>query len=177
LFFLFFTFPGRFMKSLILVRHAKSSWDDPSQSDYDRPLNDRGRKDAPMMAKRLVAKGIRSDALVSSPAIRAFTTAQAFAAAMDIPKHLLHTAGPLYMAGPADFFRVIASLDDGVGTAALFSHNPGITDFANLLGVARIDHFPTCSVLGIHADTAHWKDFETARKSFWFFDFPKNQGG
>jgi phosphohistidine phosphatase len=164
------------MKSLILVRHAKSSWDDPSMSDYDRPLNDRGRKDAPMMAKRLAAKGIRPDVLVSSPAKRAFTTAQAFAAEMDIPKKQVHTAEALYMAGPGDFLQVISTLDDTVGTAVLFSHNPGITDFANLLGVARIDNFPTCAVMGIHADTAHWKDIGTASKSFWFFDFPKNPG-
>jgi phosphohistidine phosphatase len=80
------------------------------------------------------------------------------------------------MAAPGDFLRVISSLDDTVGTAVVFSHNPGITDFANLLGVARIDHFPTCAMMGIHADTVHWKDIGTAGKSFWFFDFPKNPG-
>lgn len=164
------------MKSLILVRHAKSSWDDPALSDYDRPLNDRGRKDAPMMARRLLSKGIRPDILVSSPARRALTTAHAFAAEMDIPLHQIQTAEALYMAGPGDFLRVITTLDDAVGTAAVFSHNPGITDFANLLGVARIDHFPTCAVFGIHIDTSHWKDIGNAGKSFWFFDFPKNPG-
>jgi phosphohistidine phosphatase len=160
------------MKSLLLVRHAKSSWDDPTQTDIERPLNERGRKDAPMMARRLVAKGIHPDKLVSSPARRAFTTAEAYAAVLDIPKSLSQAAS-LYMASPVDFLRVIESLDDASDVVALFSHNPGITDFANLLGVLRIDHFPTCAVLGVRADTTHWKDFATAKKSFWFFDYPK----
>jgi phosphohistidine phosphatase len=164
------------MKSLILVRHAKSSWDDPALSDFDRPLNERGRKDAPVMAKRLAATGIRPDLLVSSTARRALKTAEAFAAELDIPKQLVQQTESLYMAGPADFYRVIASLDDSAQTVALFSHNPGITDFANMLDVARIDHFPTCAVFGVRTDTRHWKDFESARKSFWFFDFPKKPG-
>lgn len=161
------------MKSLILVRHAKSSWDDSSLSDYDRPLNERGKKDAPAMAKRLAHKGIRPELLVSSPARRAVQTAEAFAAGLEIPKQAIRQAESLYMAGPLDFFKVIASLDHEAQTAALFSHNPGITDFANLLDVARIDHFPTCAVFGVRADIKHWKDFEKGAKSFWFFDYPK----
>lgn len=164
------------MKSLILVRHAKSSWDDPSLSDFDRPLNERGRKDAPAMAKRLAHKGILPDILVTSPARRALKTAEAFAAELDIPRQSIIPVESLYMASPMDFLRVVTGLSDLAQTVALFSHNPGITDFANTLDTARIDHFPTCAVLGIHADITHWKDFQTAKKTFWFFDYPKNPG-
>lgn len=163
------------MKKLLLVRHAKSSWNEPSQSDFDRPLNDRGHKDAPRMAKRLLKENISIDAFVSSPAVRALTTAEYFAEAYDVKKKKVIQEPSLYLAEPKVFFNIISKLDDDYKTVAIFSHNPGISEFVNQLGVARVDDMPTCAIFGVQADVKSWKDFESAEKKFWLFDYPKNE--
>jgi len=162
------------MKTLILVRHAKSSWGDFTLPDFDRPLNERGKHDAPMMAKRLLEKGVKIDALVSSPAKRAKRTAQAFADVLGINKDQIIFREKLYLAGVEEFFNVIDQLDESIKNAAIFSHNPGITVFANMLQVAVIDEMPTCSIFAITTSVEKWSDFRKAKKEFWFFDFPKN---
>lgn len=162
------------MKTLILVRHAKSSWGDFTLPDFDRPLNERGKHDAPMMAKRLLEKGVKIDALVSSPAKRAKRTAQAFADVLGINKDQIIFREKLYLAGVEEFFNVIDQLDESIKNAAIFSHNPGITVFANMLQVAVIDEMPTCSIFAITTSAEKWSDFRKAKKEFWFFDFPKN---
>src|SRR6478609_4431972 len=119
-------------KSLIIVRHAKSSWDDVTQKDFDRPLNDRGKRDAPAMAKRMhKEKDIQLDAIISSPAKRAFTTAKFFADEFDIKKKNIIEWPELYEASLNKFYTAVLGLDDDYTSVALFSHNPGITAFAN----------------------------------------------
>ena len=162
------------MKSLLLIRHAKSSWDSPTLQDFDRPLNDRGLKDAPMMAERLLSKKIHIDGWVSSTAKRAFSTAKLFAEVYNTDAQHISTYQALYHAPPVIFEQVIAQLNDDWQTAAIFSHNPGITEFANQLGVARIDNMPTCSVFGVHFLCNHWKDALSSEIRFWLFDYPKN---
>ena len=162
------------MKQLILVRHAKSDWGDASLSDFDRPLNERGKKDAPAMAKRLADKKIKVDAIISSTAKRAAKTANAFIDALDIKKKHAFFTDELYLASPDTFYKVIAGIDDEYESIALFSHNEGITYFANQLTDARIDNIPTCGVFAVKADCNHWKDFRDAKKEFWFFDYPKS---
>lgn len=159
------------MKSLLLVRHAKSSWDDPSMSDFDRPLNERGKKNAPEMAIRLHDRGIRIDLLISSPARRARQTAKAFQKILAIEK--LELRDELYLPASHVFSSVIRSIPDTVSTAALFSHNPGITEFANLLSSTRIDNMPTASVFAVQSDVNEWREFSNANTRFWFFDYPK----
>jgi phosphohistidine phosphatase len=161
------------MKTLLLVRHAKSSWDDPSMNDIDRPLNDRGKKDAPEMAKRLADKKIKIDALVSSPAKRAKQTCKHFAKEFDLKKKNITIEQRLYEAGPDNFSEVVEDLKNKWDAVAIFSHNPGITYFANSLTETHIDDMPTCSVFAIRIDIDKWKDFKTAKKEFWFFDYPK----
>lgn len=158
----------------MIVRHAKSSWDDLDQKDIDRPLNDRGNRDAPMMAKRLVKNKHKIDLLVSSPAKRAMATARYFAEELDIKKKKIIEEKALYEASVRNFYDVVSKLDDDEDTVALFSHNPGITDFANQLGNTRLDNMPTCSIFAVECDIKHWKDFKDAEKQFLFFDFPKN---
>ena len=162
------------MKHLLLVRHAKSSWNNTSLSDFDRPLNDRGMHDAPMMAKRLIARKISIDQLVSSTANRALNTATLFAKELGIKQHDIVKVPMLYHASPDTFDTVIADLPDEHDTIALFSHNPGITAFVNQQKVAMVDNMPTCGVFGVHALADSWKDFAAAEKRFWFFDYPKN---
>lgn len=161
------------MKVLILVRHAKSDWGNPGLSDFDRPLNERGKKDAPAMAKRLAEKKISIDAIVSSPAKRAAKTAKAFAEELGIKKKHFECKEALYLAAPSVFYDVVEKLDDDYGTVALFSHNEGITDFANQLTDTRIDNIPTCGVFAVKARCDKWADFRNADKEFWFFDYPK----
>lgn len=161
------------MKELLLVRHAKSSWNTAAQKDFDRPLNDRGHGDAPMMAKRLLKAGISIDAFITSTAVRARTTAEYFREVYDAKKKSLVLQPDLYLAGVPVFKKIISSLPADLKTVAVFSHNPGITDFANELCQTHVDDMPTCSIFAVKAAINDWSDFEAAEKSFWFFDYPK----
>ena len=163
------------MKSLLLIRHAKSSWADFSIKDFDRPLNDRGKKDAPDMAKRLLDKDITIDAFIASPAKRARKTAELFAKEYKAEKSSIIFFDELYLATASLFSHVISKTDDRFNTIAVFSHNEGITDFANSLTDTRIDDIPTCGIFAIKIKTKHWKDFLEAEKEFWFFDSPKKE--
>ena len=165
------------MKTLLLVRHAKSSWDTPGMKDFDRPLNERGKGDAPEMAKRVKDKGINIDLLVSSPAKRAKKTAQYFAEVFGEKKGEIKLVDELYLAAPAAFIKTIQSLDDHSSSVAMFAHNPGITEFASSLSNVRVDDMPTCAVYAVQAEVSHWKEFMQAEKKFLFFDYPKNPIG
>jgi phosphohistidine phosphatase len=160
------------MKSLLLVRHAKSSWDF-NVEDFDRPLNDRGNKNAVEMAKRLLKKDIKIDAFVSSPALRALSTAVHFVDEYGKKVKNIITVPSLYEAASETFFTVIEEFDNDFKTAAVFSHNPGITDFANRLTTTSVDDMPTCAIFAVKADIKKWKDFRNAEREFWFFDYPK----
>ena len=161
------------MKTLILVRHAKSSWDDLGLNDFDRPLNDRGKKDAPVMAERLSNKKVEIDAFISSPAKRAARTARIFAKEFKTKKDDIIYKTELYLASENIFYDVITKAADEFETIAVFSHNPGITDFANDLTEIKIDNIPTCGVFAVKIDSKHWSDIKEAKKEFWFFDYPK----
>ena len=164
------------MKQLLIIRHAKSSWDTSILKDFDRPLNERGLKDAPAMAKRLLERKIFINSFISSTAKRAFTTATFFYERYK--KAGYKTTGvigieELYLAPPKVFESIICNVNDALNTVAIFAHNPGITEFANELTNTRIDEMPTCSVFAVKIETDSWKDFADAKKSFWFFDCPK----
>jgi phosphohistidine phosphatase len=165
------------MKTLIAVRHAKSSWDAINQKDFDRTLNERGKKDAPEMAQRLKEKGITIDLFVSSPAKRAKKTAKYFAEAFKQEKDDILLVDELYEASLETFYNVIQRLDNKHDAVVLFSHNPGITDFVNSLTDVRTDNMPTCGLFAVSADTDDWAAFRDSRKQFLFFDFPKNAAG
>jgi phosphohistidine phosphatase len=161
------------MKELLLIRHAKSSWDDPLQNDIDRPLNKRGKKDAPVMAERLLDKKIKIDAFITSPAERALGTCLYFAKAYEVKKKEIIQVNELYNANVENFYKVISEADDSFDSIALFSHNPGITEFANELTDVHVDDMPTCSIFGVRADIEKWNEFTEGEKLFWFFDYPK----
>jgi phosphohistidine phosphatase len=163
------------MKSLLLIRHAKSSWDNPMQNDFDRPLNARGLKDAPKMAERLLKRKIKIDAFISSPAVRAKQTCSFFMQAYKADESKMQLQSQLYLAVPDIFLQTVLDIRDSVSCAAIFSHNDGITEFANTLTTTIIDNMPTCSVFAVRADIANWKDFAEAEKEYWFFDYPKLQ--
>lgn len=161
------------MKTLILVRHAKSDWKAAYEDDFDRPLNERGKRDALNMAEHVHQKGIRIRQIVTSPARRARKTARAFSDRYEKEGVPTYEVPELYLADAIDISRVVKNLPDEADTVALFGHNPGITVYANAQGVVTIDEMPTCSVLALTAETAHWSGFDKAAKKFLFFDRPR----
>ncbi|HVK96782.1 MAG TPA: histidine phosphatase family protein, partial [Flavisolibacter sp.] len=165
------------MKTLILIRHAKSSWDEIGLSDAERPLNERGKKDAPEMGKRLKKKELKIDLFLSSPAKRARRTARLIAEEFNLKKDEIVLEEKLYGAGISTFSEVVSNIDDKYDTAALFSHNPGITDYVNTLTSVRVDNMPTAAMYAVQADVESWKEFKDAEKKFLFFDYPKNPLG
>jgi len=165
------------MKTLIAVRHAKSSWDSISQNDFERTLNDRGKKDAPEMAERLKEKGLKVDLFVSSPAKRAHKTAKYFAEAFKAGKEDIMLVEQLYEAPLETFYDVIRRLNNKHEVVALFAHNPGLTSFVNTLTEVRTDNMPTCSLFAVQADTDDWSTFKESSKKFLFYDYPKNPLG
>lgn len=162
------------MKQLFIIRHAKSDqsfWG----NDFERPLNERGRSDAPVMAKRLLDKKYTIDALVCSPAVRAKKTAELFAETLKIPAAEIRYISALYQATVPVFYDVVAGLPNELNSVAIFSHNPGITDFVNSLAAGTgVDNMPTCAIFAVSADVANWAHFKSGKKEFLCFDFPKN---
>ncbi len=162
------------MRSVLFIRHAKSNWDDRTLSDFDRPLSDRGKKDAPEMASRLINRKIPLDSFISSPAKRARKTADFFIDTYGALKSNVLLKAELYLPSTDAFYDVIEGIDDRFRHLALFSHNPGITHFVNqLTREITIDHMPTCGIFAIKTDLSHWTDFRKAPKQFWFLDYPK----
>ncbi len=141
--------------------------------DFDRPLNERGKADAPRMAQRLREKRISIDHFISSSARRARKTAVAFAKEYGVKKDDVQLVDELYEAVVPVFYDVVGKLNDDSKAVALFSHNPGITDFANDLTNTRIDNIPTCGIFCVEAACNSWALFREAPKTFLFFDYPR----
>ncbi|HYG51129.1 MAG TPA: histidine phosphatase family protein [Flavobacteriales bacterium] len=161
------------MLTLFLVRHAKSSWANPGQADFDRPLNDRGEKNAPFMGKKLVEKGENPQLLVSSTAKRAFTTAKYIAKELGYEKEKIVKRDELYHATVSTWLREVSALDSKHKTVMMFGHNNGITEFANYLCDAGIDNIPTCGIVKVKFDFDDWKMVSKGAGELVYFDFPK----
>ena len=162
------------MKRLILVRHAKSSWATPGQDDIDRPLNERGLRNAPDMARRLSERGQAPALVIASPARRALTTARLMAAKFGIAEADVIIEPSLYEASVETWLRVIAALPAGAGSVLMVGHNPTLTELVNQLCHAlQIDNVPTCGVLCLDYDARSWKSVPESRPVDWSFDYPK----
>jgi phosphohistidine phosphatase len=160
------------MKTLFLVRHAKSSRDDPSLADRERPLNDRGMREAPAMGQRLARRDVKPDLLVSSPARRALTTAQLFADALGCDRDGIVLADRLYASSPDELLAVIRALDDGLDRVMLFGHNPEFSELAHRLA-SEIDAMTTSAVAEFQFDTTTWSDVGRVAPAKSVLDFPK----
>lgn len=166
------------MKILYLLRHAKSSWADSGLSDRQRPLNARGQHDAPMMGERFAARGEVASRVISSPAVRAMTTARMFSEACGYDVSTIDSAENLYFLGSGSIEEVITSQDDSVDALMLVFHNPDITYFANSIGDnLRIDNVPTAGLLRLECDVERWQDWSRASTRFDYFDYPRNLSG
>ncbi len=161
------------MKTLFLIRHAKSSWSDPQLADYHRPLNPRGERDAPFMARLLHAKAGRVDLIVSSPAKRAITTARYFARTMGIADEAIQQYEKIYEAYPEEVLEVIGGLDDAVQSVLVFGHNPAFTSLANRFGGEYIPNVPTCGIVKIEATVDQWRAFNSESAQRTAFYYPK----
>jgi phosphohistidine phosphatase len=161
------------MKTLYLVRHAKSSWDNPEISDFERPLNDRGRSAAPKMAQYLINKGIKPQLLVSSPATRAIGTALIFADKFGIAQKNILSIPNIYNSNNIELMEVIRELDDKYDSIMLFGHDTSITVVTEELSNQRFLHFPTCGAAGIKLNINSWKEVVDGCGTLAFFYFPK----
>jgi phosphohistidine phosphatase len=162
------------MKTVLIIRHAKSGWDNTAHTDFERTLADNGISDAEIMARRLIERGIKIDSFVSSPARRAQQTAAIFMSEYKANEENLLLLPSLYEASVKHFYEAIVTFNDEDSTVALFAHNPGITDFVNSTGCSQIYNMPACAVFGLAINADHWKEFENAKKEFLFFDYPQN---
>lgn len=161
------------MKTLTLVRHAKSSWKDTSLSDRKRPLNRRGQRDAPVMGKRIAKHGIRPSLIVSSPATRAWTTAKIVASEIGYPTEFLQREDDLYLASLNDILDVIAAQDNGFNHLMVVGHNPGLTDMTNFLSPGLTHNLPTAGVVSVQIDRDDWDLRERPNTELLVHDYPK----
>lgn len=165
-------------RTLVLIRHAKSDWGIPAQPDFERPLNARGKRDAPEMGKRLKEKDIIPDLIISSPAARAAATAKLIAAETGYDEQKIQWQEKLYHCFAETFEDVIVTsgIPDTVKTVFIFAHNPGITQFTQeTIPTLRIADMPTCGMVALSFDALHWSDYSSVIHTFSFFDYPKNQ--
>jgi len=163
------------MKSLTIVRHAKSSWKDRGLSDRERPLNTRGDRDAPIMGRRVAAAGIRPSQIISSPAVRAWTTARIFAKELGYPIEFLQREDGLYLASLDNLLDVVATQDDGFNHLMLFGHNPGLTDIVNYLVPGLTNNLPTAGVVSVDLDCNDWMLFDRPPGELVLHDYPKKK--
>ncbi len=161
------------MKTLTIVRHAKSSWKHPELSDRERPLNNRGERDAPIMARRVAEAGIRPSQIISSPAVRAWTTAKIFAKELGYPQEFLQREDSLYLASLDNLLDVVATQDAGFNHLMLFGHNPGLTDFVNYLVPGLTNNLPTSGVVSVGMEREDWMLYDRPSTELILHDFPK----
>jgi phosphohistidine phosphatase len=156
------------MKTIILIRHAKSSWKFPDLKDIERPLKKRGVRDASLMASVLQNMQMNIDKIISSPAQRAMSTAKAFA-----PEESIIVDQRLYLESKTKLLNVLNELDNNLQCVALVSHNPDLTDFANFLANDNIKNIPTSGIVGIQFDCNSWGEIEKGKGQRLFFEVPK----
>lgn len=161
-------------RTVVLIRHAKSSWANPMQSDFERPLNVRGATDAPRMGVRLKHLEIIPDVIISSTAKRAAHTAMHIAEKVGYSNDAIKWVDKLYHCIPAVFEEVLYELDDDIKTVFIVAHNPGISDFAGHLSPHfHLDHMPTCGVVAAHLEADRWTEFSVKPKQVFLFEYPK----
>ena len=160
------------MKTLYLVRHAKSSWKNQGLTDFDRPLNKRGKRDAPFMGEVLNDKKIHTDFILTSPAKRANKTAAEIAANIGYPIKKISFDEDIYEASFTTLLEVIKKLDDKYDSVMLIGHNPGLTVLNNHISDHYIDNIPTCGIVALQSDK-NWSEIDKNSCKFLFFEHPK----
>jgi len=161
------------MLQLTLIRHAKSSWNDALLNDYKRPLNQRGLDNATLMGRILKERGIQFDLMVSSPALRAATTAELLASELGYPTESIDFDKKLYGAEVNTLLEVVQAFPDNKARIALVAHNPGLTDFCNYLCSAGISNLPTCAIAGIEFSVDDWSAVYRDTGTLDLYEYPR----
>lgn len=161
-------------KKLLIVRHAKSDWGNAGISDFNRPINERGRINAPIMGKRLREKGVLPDEVISSPALRAITTAKLITSELGFAIENIKSEKAIYEATCSTLLKIVNDLGNEHDFVALFGHNNGITDLAVYLTNAEIFNIPTSGMVMIYFPFDDWKMAGKETGDVEFFDYPKN---
>ena len=162
------------MKTLVIVRHAKSSWKDPYLSDHQRPLAKRGMRDAPIMGARLAEMGPPVDRVISSSAVRALSTAEMVTQEMGLPWDEIQIEDSLYHATEEEMIDLINEQEDYLDGLMLFGHNPGMTYLVNDLSNLDLDNLPTCGVVVLQFEVESWKEIGEFSAVSAEYDIPKN---
>lgn len=161
------------MKQIFLVRHGKSSWKDMKLDDFDRPLNGRGKKDVPFMAKLLAEDNILPDLIISSPAKRTLSTAKIISAAVGYSADKIKQDERIYEADVRDILTVINEVPEDIKILMLIGHNPSLTSISNYISDKRIDNIPTSGIVNIELNVKKWKDVDFDNGKVLSFDYPK----
>ena len=164
-------------KTLFIVRHAKSSWDEAGLEDRDRPLNERGKEEAPKMGKHLAGYSVKPELITSSPALRALKTAEKIAKEIGFKKSDVVVDEGIYTFNGGSLMDVVKGFDDKYKSVMMVGHNPAITSFANEISNAGIDNIPTCGVVLLEFDARKWKDVGKGGGRLLEFDYPKKLWG
>jgi len=163
-------------KILYLVRHAKSSWDDASLHDRERPLNKRGRRSAIDMGKQLAEQGHKPGIIVASPAKRAYSTAKKIAKQLGSEAPHVIKDDRLYFSGLINMLGVVEELDDRFDKAMIVGHNPAMTNLLNALCDTSVINMPTCAIAVIGFDIESWADLDSTDGELLGYDYPKGPG-
>ena len=161
------------MKTLYLVRHAKSSWSMPNKDDMDRPLLENGLKRTRLMIDFLKKRQTKVDLILSSPAVRAYETAKLLAWALEIPEEAIRQENGIYAADASRLSDQFFDLPDSSKSLMMVGHNPGMTDFANQFLYPKIEMLPTSGMVGLEFDTDKWEDILNCKHRKLFVVFPK----
>ena len=163
------------MKTLYLLRHAKSSWDQPKLRDFERPLAERGLRDISRIGQRFSQSGRNVECIISSPAVRAKTTALLFAREVGYPEDDIIANPELYFAGAAMFLKAASLVDEHFRSAMLVGHNPAITEFVDDMCNAGIDNIPTSGLVELRLPVEQWSDVRYGNAELIDFDYPKRK--
>lgn len=161
------------MKTLYIIRHAKSDWNDPTLSDFQRPLNKRGQKNAPFMGEMLAHNQIHPDLIISSPAVRAKTTAEEIAQKVGYGCEKIIYEDALYMGDVDEIEGILKKISDSNQIVFLIAHNPGLTHFAEYVSGYAIDNIPTCGIFCVRLKDDAWKSIGKDSVCYVSFDYPK----
>ncbi len=161
------------MKTLYIIRHAKSSWSSGVKSDFERPLNKRGERDAPVMGAVLKQKNILPYLIIASPANRAKTTAMIIAESILYKEEDLFFIKDLYLASSEEILDILKSVNSTINSLILVGHNPGLSDLINQLSNRHIDNLPTAGIYAIEFDISNWKFLDSTCAKMLFFEYPK----
>jgi phosphohistidine phosphatase len=161
------------MKKLYIIRHAKSSWDSSAKSDFDRPLNKRGQRDAPLMGKVLKNRAIKPDLIISSSAKRAKKTAMIISEKIGYKESEILFDGDLYLASASEILEIVQDVSSDIETLFVIAHNPGMTDFINHFCKERITNLPTTGIFSMEFDILDWKALKSNSAQNCLFDYPK----